>query len=159
MLFGAGYDTRSLRHEQQGLGGARFFEVDLPPVVAGKSRLHASWKERTDRPNAELPAYVPFDLNDCLRAAADGGDGGDAARSASSALLSALRAAGLRDAPTIFVFEAVLFFVFEAVLFYVEEDAVRDLTADLAAFVGAQSGDSAVAGSAICYTGSFTHEA
>lgn len=159
MLFGAGYDTRSLRYEQQGLGGARFFEVDLPPVVAGKSRLHASWKERTDRPNAELPAYVPFDLNDCLRAAADGGDGGDAARSASSALLSALRAAGLRDAPTIFVFEAVLF--------YVEEDAVRDLTADLAAFVGAQSGDSAVAGSAICYTDSlkphvprsFTHEA
>jgi len=159
VLFGAGYDTRSLRYEQQGLGGARFFEVDLPPVVAGKSRLHASWKERTDRPNAELPAYVPFDLNDCLRAAADGGDGGDAARSASSALLSALRAAGLRDAPTIFVFEAVLF--------YVEEDAVRDLTADLAAFVGAQSGDSAVAGSTICYTDSlkphvprsFTHEA
>ena len=111
VLFGAGYDTRSLRYEQQGLGGARFFEVDLPPVVAGKSRLHASWKERTDRPNAELPAYVPFDLNDCLRAAADGGDGGDAARSASSALLSALRAAGLRDAPTIFVFEAVLFYV------------------------------------------------
>ena len=136
MLFGAGFDTRSLRYYGK---GAQFFEVDLPAVVAGKRRLHKRWRDQL-QPGAELPTCVGFDLNGYL-------DG--------ASVLDALKSAGLRaDAPTLFVWEAVLF--------YVDPDAVTALTADIAAFGAANP-----AGAAVCYTDSlkphvprsFTHEA
>ena len=121
VLFGAGYDTRSLRYG----GRADFFEVDLPEVVEGKGRLHARHREDSAaRGDADviLPARLGYDLD-------------WAADPAKPDLTAALAAAGLRpDVPTLFVWEAVLF--------YVRPEAVRAIFADVFAH-GGDAGTSA----------------
>ncbi len=103
VLFGAGYDTRSLRYN----GQADFYEVDLPDVVEGKGRLQSYWKDLQDGSNREardgkdiiLPVRIGYDLN-------------DAANPSKPSITETLTEAGLRtDVPTLFVWEAVLFYV------------------------------------------------
>ena len=38
VIFGAGFDTRSIRYQREGL---RFFEVDLPDTIEAKRVVHA----------------------------------------------------------------------------------------------------------------------
>ena len=40
VIFGAGFDTRSIRYQREGL---RFFEVDLPNVVEAKRKMSAGY--------------------------------------------------------------------------------------------------------------------
>jgi len=99
VLFGAGYDTRSLRYS----GRADFFEVDLPDVVDGKGKLHQYWKslkdDQEDGDRIILPTKIGYDLN-------------DAADLNQPTLIEALTGAGLSsDVPTLFIWEAVLFYV------------------------------------------------
>jgi len=95
VLFGAGYDTRSLRYNRK----AAFFEIDLPDVVEGKGRLQKNWKKQQNDDAIILPTRIGYDLN-------------DAADSDKPALTHILASAGLRpDIPTLFVWEAVLFYV------------------------------------------------
>ncbi|KAL7554126.1 hypothetical protein ACHAWF_017544 [Thalassiosira exigua] len=95
VLFGAGYDTRSLRYH----GKADFYEVDLPDVVEGKGRLHRKWRKLEKKHDARLPARIAYDLN-------------DAADPTKPSLTASLAAAGLDpDVPTLYVWEAVLFYV------------------------------------------------
>lgn len=114
VLFGAGYDTRSLRFRHAHGDKINFFELDLPDVVEGKKKLYKKFQEEND-PEWDLdgkgPKVVGFDLNDC---------GGDSPKG----LLDVLRGAGLKEGvPTLFVWEAVLF--------YVNEDAIRNIMRDL----------------------------
>jgi len=103
VLFGAGYDTRSMRFNEK----ADFFEVDLPDVVEGKGRLQRRWKEQHGGDSISLPTRIGYDLN-------------NAADLSKQSLVNALSDAGLQeDRPTLFVWEAVLF--------YVEGDAVQNL--------------------------------
>ena len=99
VLFGAGYDTRSLRYN----GRAHFFEVDLPSVVEGKDRLHRHWKKQQQDGNGDdrihLAKKIGYNLN-------------DAADPSKPSLTQVLTDQGLRsDVPTLFVWEAVLFYV------------------------------------------------
>ena len=99
VLFGAGYDTRSLRYN----GRADFFEVDLPDVVEGKGKLQQYWKSlKDDKQNGDriiLPTKKGYDLN-------------DAADIEKPTLIETLTTAGLKsDVPTLFIWEAVLFYV------------------------------------------------
>jgi methyltransferase (TIGR00027 family) len=92
VLFGAGYDTRSMRLNKAG----DFFEVDLPDVVEGKGKLQQRWKEEHGSSEIKLPTRVGFNLNNAI----------------DEKLTDVLEAAGLqRDRPTLFVWEAVLFYV------------------------------------------------
>lgn len=114
VLFGAGYDTRSLRYN----GRADFYEVDLPDVVEGKGRLQRYWKdlkaEQGSNEEVILPTRLGYDLN-------------DAADSAKPSLTQALADAGLKsDTPTLFVWEAVLF--------YVKPEAVLEIFSDTFSF-------------------------
>jgi len=107
VIIGAGYDTRSLRWQQDGLN---FFEVDLPEVLSGKQRLHAKYKEQLGKEGdaLQLPKMVGLDLNEAINVD----------------LLKLLEAQGLRvDQPTMFVFEAVLF--------YLEPEAVEAITGSI----------------------------
>lgn len=113
VLFGAGYDTRSLRYNDD----ATFFEVDLPDVVEGKGRLQRYWKDlkAEDGEEVVLPTRIGYDLND-----ADPATG-------KPSLSYALKEAGLRpDVPTLFVWEAVLF--------YVKPEAVTEIFSDVFSF-------------------------
>ena len=65
VLFGVGYNTRSLRYNNR----ADFFAVDLPDVVEGKNRLQHYWKDLEDKKieNKEgviLLMLLGYDLND-----------------------------------------------------------------------------------------------
>ena len=99
VLFGAGYDTRSLRYNND----ATFYEVDLPDVVDGKGRLQQYWKDlQSKADNGEgvtLPTRIGYDLN-------------DAADPSKPSLSQTLTQAGLDpNIPTLFIWEAVLFYV------------------------------------------------
>jgi len=93
VIFGAGFDTRSLRYQRDNL---RFFEVDLPETIAAKACVQERYKREVD-PNARLPTRVGWDLNDCEQ----------------SSLLDHLASEHgfRRDVPTMFVSEAVMFYV------------------------------------------------
>lgn len=111
VLFGAGYDTRSLRYNDK----ATFFEVDLPEVVEGKGRLQQYWKDlQAKADNGEdvvLPTRLGYDLN-------------DAADPTKPSLSESLTSAGLDpNIPTLFVWEAVLF--------YVKPEAVLEIFKDI----------------------------
>lgn len=92
LVFGAGFDTRSIRYQREGL---RFFEVDLPETIEAKSVVHQRY-QRT-MPETRLPTLVGWDLNDC----------------ATSSLIDHLVATTgfKRDVPTMFISEAVMFYV------------------------------------------------
>ena len=68
VLFGAGYDTRSMRYRNKHGNAAHFFEVDLPSVVKGKQILYEKFIREND-PTFDLtndgPTLIPFDLNSC----------------------------------------------------------------------------------------------
>lgn len=107
VLFGAGYDTRSLRYS----GRANFFEVDLQDVVDGKGRLHQYYREKISSLSEELPKRIGYDLN-------------DASDPLKPSLTTVLTDAGLhRDVPVLFIWEAVLF--------YVKPDAVMSIFEDV----------------------------
>ena len=117
VLFGAGYDTRSLRYN----GKANFFEVDLPHVVDGKGRLQSNWKSQQqqahqtgdDHNDIILPTRIGYDLN-------------DAADATKPKLTQVLADAGLRpDIPTMFVWEAVLFYVQPEAVMKIFDDVFR----------------------------------
>jgi O-methyltransferase involved in polyketide biosynthesis len=93
VVFGAGFDTRSIRYQREGL---RFFEVDLPDTIEAKRVVHERY-QADENPSVRLPARVGFDLNDCEH----------------TSLLDTLEAEhGLRrDVPTLFISEAVMFYV------------------------------------------------
>ena len=93
VIFGAGFDTRSIRYQREGL---RFFEVDLPSTIEAKRVVQERYRDEVD-PNVRLPTRVGFDLNGCER----------------TSLLDLLeREHGLRrDVPTLFISEAVMFYV------------------------------------------------
>ena len=111
VLFGAGYDTRSLRYA----GRANFFEVDLLDVVEGKGRLHQYYREKSSLSSSDLPKRIGYDLND----AAD--------PSNNPSMTKVLTDAGLLpNVPTLFIWEAVLF--------YVKPDAVLKLFDDVFRF-------------------------
>jgi len=92
VIFGAGFDTRSIRYQREGL---RFFEVDLPDTIEAKSVVHQRYK--SNNPETRLPTLIGMDLNDCEQ----------------SSLLDKLEAEHgfKRNVPTMFVSEAVLFYV------------------------------------------------
>lgn len=113
VLFGAGYDTRSLRYN----GRADFFEVDLPDVVEGKGKLQQYWKSlKDDKQNGDriiLPTKIGFDLN-------------DAADIEKPTLIETLTKAGLEsDVPTLFIWEAVLFYVKPEAVMNIFEEVFR----------------------------------
>jgi len=93
VIIGAGFDTRSIRYQRAGL---RFFEVDLPETISAKRCVHERYRDDVD-PQVHLPTLVGFNLNDCEH----------------ESLLSRLEEGyGFkRDAPTLFISEAVLFYV------------------------------------------------
>ena len=107
VVFGAGFDTRSIRYQREGL---RFFEVDLPGTIEAKRVVHERYAEQN--PGVRLPTRVGFDLNDCEQ----------------TSLLDLLeREHGLkRDVPTLFISEAVMF--------YVNPRAIASLYADIFAY-------------------------
>lgn len=138
VLFGAGYDTRSLRYN----GMADFFEVDLPDVVDGKDKLQQYWKSlKDDEGNGDhiiLPTKIGYDLN-------------DAADREKPSLIEALTEAGLRsDVPTLFIWEAVLF--------YVKPEAVMNIFGDVFTF-GENSAMCLVDSLKPAVTTSFLHKA
>ena len=98
VVIGAGFDTRAMRYAERARDqNVKFFELDLPHVCAGKSKLWDAWAEA----DAALPKpqYVPYDLNDA----------GDPEKASA---LDALAAQGFdRNVPTLFCSEAVLFYV------------------------------------------------
>ena len=61
VVLGAGFDTRSIRYQREGL---RFFEVDLPETIAAKRCVHNRYKAEVDTA-ARLPTLVGLNLNDC----------------------------------------------------------------------------------------------
>ncbi|KAL3895009.1 MAG: hypothetical protein SGPRY_013641, partial [Prymnesium sp.] len=93
VVFGAGFDTRSIRYQRDGL---RFFEIDLPDTIEAKRVVHERYREEVDE-NVRLPTRVGFDLNDCEKVS----------------LLEKLEAEHgfKRDVPTMFISEAVMFYV------------------------------------------------
>jgi len=93
VIIGAGFDTRSIRYQREGL---RFFEVDLPETIDAKRCVHERYRDDVN-PQVNLPTLVGMDLNDCEH----------------SSLLAHLEEGyGFkRDAPTLFISEAVLFYV------------------------------------------------
>ena len=100
VLFGAGYDTRALRyrhrHELDGITQATFFEVDLPSVVEGKTKLYEKFRKEHDPSWDTFPTLIPFDLNACSPENTP----------SQVSLIETLRTAGLKkDVPTLFVFE------------------------------------------------------
>jgi len=107
VVFGAGFDTRSIHYQREGL---RFFEVDLPSTIEAKRVVHERYA--AERPGVRLPTRVGFDLNDCEEVS----------------LLDVLEQEhGLRrDVPTMFISEAVMF--------YVNPRAIAALYADIFAF-------------------------
>mmetsp|Transcript_17571 Transcript_17571/g.21468 ORF Transcript_17571/g.21468 Transcript_17571/m.21468 type:complete len:693 (-) Transcript_17571:977-3055(-) len=138
VLFGAGYDTRSLRYN----GRADFFEVDLPSVVEGKGKLQKYWKSlKDDQENGDriiLPTKIGYNLN-------------DAADLTKPTLIKTLTQAGLSsDAPTLFIWEAVLF--------YVKPEAVMNIFGDVFNF-GENSAMCLVDSLKPAVTTSFLHKA
>ncbi|KAL7532953.1 hypothetical protein ACHAXR_004954, partial [Thalassiosira sp. AJA248-18] len=110
VLFGAGYDTRSLRYNNK----ATFFEVDLPEVVDGKGRLQQYWKDLQSKAangdDVTLPTRLGYDLN-------------NAADPTKPSLSESLTNAGLDPSvPTLFVWEAVLFYVKPKAVLEIFED-------------------------------------
>ena len=105
VVFGAGFDTRSIRYQREGL---RFFEVDLPGTIEAKRVVHERYRDE-DAPDVRLPTRVGFDLNDCE----------------TTSLLDLLeREHGFkRGVPTLFISEAVMF--------YVNPRAIASLYADI----------------------------
>ena len=93
VVVGAGYDTRAARYA----GRATFFEVDLPDAVAAKKRVLDCYRGRA---GAAAPVtHVGLDL-ETLKAKPPGH------------LVDVLVDVGLkRDAPALFLFEAVLFYL------------------------------------------------
>ena len=93
VIFGAGFDTRSIRYQREGL---RFFEIDLPDTIAAKACVQERYKANV-APETRLPTRVGWDLNDCEH----------------SSLLDHLEEVHgfRRDVPTMFVSEAVMFYV------------------------------------------------
>jgi len=93
VIIGAGFDTRSIRYQREGL---RFFEVDLPETIDAKRCVHERYRDDVN-PQVNLPTLVGMDLNDCEH----------------RSLLSHLTESyGFKqDAPTLFISEAVLFYV------------------------------------------------
>lgn len=93
VIFGAGFDTRSIRYQREGL---RFFEVDLPDTIEAKRVVQERYRDEV-KPDVRLPTRVGFDLNGCEE----------------TSLLDLLeREHGLkRDVPTMFISEAVMFYV------------------------------------------------
>ena len=93
VIWGAGFDTRSLRYQKPGL---TFWEVDLPETIAAKRCVHERYK-REVKPEIQLPTLVGMDLNECE----------------TSSLLARLEAEHgfKRGVPTLFISEAVLFYV------------------------------------------------
>lgn len=93
VIFGAGFDTRSIRYQREGL---QFFEVDLPDTIEAKRVVHERYRDEVN-PEVRLPERVGFDLNDCEH----------------TSLLDKLEAEHgfRRDVPTMFISEAVMFYV------------------------------------------------
>jgi len=108
VVFGAGFDTRSIRYQREGL---RFFEVDLPETIEAKRVVQERYKAEVD-PDVRLPTRIGFDLNDCEE----------------RSLLELLEQEhGLRrDVPTMFISEAVMF--------YVNPKAIANLYAEIFQF-------------------------
>mmetsp|Transcript_73806 Transcript_73806/g.123303 ORF Transcript_73806/g.123303 Transcript_73806/m.123303 type:complete len:779 (-) Transcript_73806:405-2741(-) len=92
VIFGAGFDTRSIRYQRDRL---RVFEVDLPDTIEAKRCVHQRYKN--SHPGIRLPTLVGWDLSECEHAS----------------LLSHLETAEgfRRDLPTMFISEAVMFYV------------------------------------------------
>ena len=93
VIFGAGFDTRSIRYQREGL---RFFEVDLPDTIEAKRVVHERYRDEV-KPDVRLPTRIGWDLNDCEH----------------SSLLDHLadEHGFRRDVPTMFISEAVMFYV------------------------------------------------
>jgi len=108
VVFGAGFDTRSIRYQREGL---RFFEVDLPETIEAKRVVQERYRDEVD-PKVRLPTRVGFDLNGCEE----------------TSLLELLENEhGLRrDVPTLFISEAVMF--------YVNPKAIANLYAEIFQF-------------------------
>jgi len=97
VLIGAGYDTRALRFAGSDID---FYEVDLPEIIATKTRMVDRFLEGDPAPAGRcgIISYLPLDLNEVVTKEAD--------------LVGLLRAEGLRDdLPTMVVSEAVLFYL------------------------------------------------
>jgi len=92
VILGAGFDTRSIRYQREGL---QIFEVDLPDTIAAKTVVQERYK--ASKPETRLPTRVGWDLNDCEDAS----------------LIDHLeeRHGFVRGRPTLFISEAVLFYV------------------------------------------------
>jgi len=108
VIFGAGFDTRSIRYQREGL---RFFEVDLPETIEAKRVVQERYRDEVN-PEVRLPTRVGFDLNGCEE----------------TSLLDLLETQhGLRrDVPTLFISEAVMF--------YVNPKAIANLYAEIFQF-------------------------
>ena len=61
VVLGAGFDTRSIRYQREGL---RFFEVDLPDTIEAKRVVQERYRDEVD-PEVRLPTRIGWDLNDC----------------------------------------------------------------------------------------------
>jgi len=107
VVFGAGFDTRSIRYQREGI---HFFEVDLPDTIAAKRVVHERYASKHE--GTRLPSLMGFDLNDCAK----------------ESLIDRLVAEHgfKRTLPTLFISEAVLF--------YVEPAAIAALYSEIFSF-------------------------
>ena len=115
ILLGAGYDTRSLRFQKEGV---KFFEIDLPDISGAKENMVRNYLAQEKNLNL-LPSYVGFDLN---KISTDG-----------KSLVDELLERGLNvdtSIPTMVICEAVLF--------YLMPDAAQGLTKELFALPNAR---------------------
>ena len=57
VVFGAGFDTRSIRYQREGL---RFFEVDLPDTIEAKRVVHERYRDEfEERFREAIPDLTP----------------------------------------------------------------------------------------------------
>ena len=122
VVLGAGYDTRSLRFQSQGL---RFFEVDLPDIATAKERMLRRFlgEERGSNSftgtDVVRPEHVGFDLNEIA--------------TQQKRLLDDLVARGLELDPSV-----PTMVICEAVLFYLMPEAAQGLVKELFALPNAR---------------------
>lgn len=106
VVLGAGYDTRAIRYQSQGL---EVYEVDLPTMAEKKSSMLRFYLDNTRNTSSNIE-HVPLDLNEIF--------------TRGKSLVETLEERGFRVGDETFV-------VCEAVLFYLIPNAVEKLLTEV----------------------------
>jgi len=107
IVLGAGYDTRAIRYQSQGL---EVYEIDLPTMAEKKSSMERFYLENMNKTLSLNIQHVPLDLNEIF--------------TYSKSLVEILEERGFQVDDKTFV-------VCEAVLFYLVPNAVQKLLTEV----------------------------